>query len=173
VAQATEVTLLSTLKCPKKHLVTLNFRFFSITGYLSGRGICMQNYSILPYLIPCSRALWICYHYEIWGRARAKFCWANFFFVPILVFFGSQEAVKKFGPKIDFFVVWTSHISGIPTVNNRWNLNLRCPGETSDTYLTIDQKFIGVVSTETEIWFFKKKCQKYFSSAKYSHNLKI
>jgi hypothetical protein len=33
-------------------------------------------------------------------------------------------------------------------LNNRWNLNLRCPGETLDTYLTIDQKFIGVVSTE-------------------------
>jgi hypothetical protein len=32
VAQATEVTLLSTLKCPKKHLVTLNFHFFCITG---------------------------------------------------------------------------------------------------------------------------------------------
>jgi hypothetical protein len=32
VAQATEVTLLSTLKCPKKHLVTLNFQFFGITG---------------------------------------------------------------------------------------------------------------------------------------------
>jgi hypothetical protein len=38
------------------------------------------------------------------------------FFVPILVFFGSQEAVKKFGPKIGFFLVWTSHPSGIPTV---------------------------------------------------------
>jgi hypothetical protein len=35
--------------------------------------------------------------------------------------------------------------------NNRGNLNLRCPGETSNTYLTIDQKFIGVVRTETEI----------------------
>jgi hypothetical protein len=32
LAQATEVTLLSTLKCPKKHLVKLNFRFFCITG---------------------------------------------------------------------------------------------------------------------------------------------
>jgi hypothetical protein len=32
VAQATEVTLLSTLKCPKKHLVTLNFHLFCITG---------------------------------------------------------------------------------------------------------------------------------------------
>jgi hypothetical protein len=36
--------------------------------------------------------------------------------VPILVFFGSQEAVKKFGPKIGFFLVWTFHPSGIPTV---------------------------------------------------------
>jgi hypothetical protein len=29
--------------------------------------------------------------------------------------------------------------------------DLRFPGETSDTYLTIDQKFIGAVSTKTEI----------------------
>jgi hypothetical protein len=36
--------------------------------------------------------------------------------VPILVFFRSQEAVKKFGPKIGFFLVWTSHPSGILTV---------------------------------------------------------
>jgi hypothetical protein len=41
--------------------------------------------------------------------------------VPILVFFGSQEAVKKFGPKIGFFVVWTSHLSGIPTVRTNKN----------------------------------------------------
>jgi hypothetical protein len=45
--------------------------------------------------------------------------------------------------------------------NNRWYLNLRCPGETSDTYLTIDQKFIGVVSTETEIWFFEKSVRNF------------
>jgi hypothetical protein len=39
----------------------------------------------------------------------------------------------------------------------------------------IDQKIVGVVSTETEIWFFLKKVskiKKYFSSAKYSHNMK-
>jgi hypothetical protein len=42
-----------------------------------------------------------------------------FFFVPILVFLGSQEAVKKFGPKIGFFLVWTSHPSGIPTVKKK------------------------------------------------------
>jgi hypothetical protein len=36
--------------------------------------------------------------------------------VPILVFFGSQEAVKKFGPKIGFSLNWSSHPSGIPTV---------------------------------------------------------
>jgi hypothetical protein len=30
-AQATEVNLHLTLKCPKKHLVTLNFHFFCIT----------------------------------------------------------------------------------------------------------------------------------------------
>jgi hypothetical protein len=47
-----------------------------------------------------------------------------------------------------------------PFFNNRWNLNKRCPGETSDTYLTIDQKFIGVVSTNTEIWFFEKSVKK-------------
>jgi hypothetical protein len=29
--------------------------------------------------------------------------------VPILVFFGSQEAVKKFGPKIGFPLNWSSH----------------------------------------------------------------
>jgi hypothetical protein len=39
--------------------------------------------------------------------------------VPFLVFFGSQEAVKKFGPKIGFFLVWTSHPSGILTVKVR------------------------------------------------------
>jgi hypothetical protein len=42
--------------------------------------------------------------------------------VPILAFFGSQEAVKKFGPKIGFFLVWTSHPSGISTVN--WPPNM-------------------------------------------------
>jgi hypothetical protein len=36
--------------------------------------------------------------------------------VPFLVFFGSQEAVKKFGPKIGFLLNWSSHPSGIPTV---------------------------------------------------------
>jgi hypothetical protein len=36
--------------------------------------------------------------------------------VSFLVFFGSQEAVKKIGPKIGFFLVWTSHPSGILTV---------------------------------------------------------
>jgi hypothetical protein len=46
-------------------------------------------------------------------------------------------------------------ISGFknPGLNNLGQLlpsPLRCPGETSDTYLTIDQKFISVVSTETE-----------------------
>jgi hypothetical protein len=45
-----------------------------------------------------------------------NFCWTIFFFVPTLVFFGSQEAVKKFGPKFGFFLVWSSHISGIVTV---------------------------------------------------------
>jgi hypothetical protein len=49
------------------------------------------------------------------ARAR-NFVEQIFFFVPILVFFGSQEAVKKFGPKKGFFLVWTSHPSGIPTV---------------------------------------------------------
>jgi hypothetical protein len=40
-AQATEVTLLSTLKCPKKHLVTLNFHFFvSQYRYLGGVPTC-------------------------------------------------------------------------------------------------------------------------------------
>jgi hypothetical protein len=54
-----------------------------------------------------------------------------------------HKVVRLFANKKNFFY-------------NRWNLNLRFPGETSDTYLTIDQKFIGVVSTETEIWFFEK-----------------
>jgi hypothetical protein len=41
LAQATEVTLLSTLKCPKKHLVTLNYRFFvSQDRYLGGVSAC-------------------------------------------------------------------------------------------------------------------------------------
>jgi hypothetical protein len=55
-----------------------------------------------------------------------------------------------------------------------WNLNLRCPGETSDTYLTIaiDQKFIGVVSTETEIWFFEKKVSE-ISNFKFQNPQKI
>jgi hypothetical protein len=35
--------------------------------------------------------------------------------------------------------------------NNRGNLNFRCLGERQVSYLPIDQKFIGVVSTETEI----------------------
>jgi hypothetical protein len=47
--------------------------------------------------------------------ARARKFVRQFFFVPILVFFRSQKAVKKFGPKIGFFLVWTSHLSGIPT----------------------------------------------------------
>jgi hypothetical protein len=49
-----------------------------------------------------------------------------------------HKVVRLFANKKNFF-------------NNRWNLNLRCPGETSDTYLTIDQKFIGVVITETKM----------------------
>jgi hypothetical protein len=36
--------------------------------------------------------------------------------VPNLLFFGSQEAVKKLGPKIGFSLNWSSHPSGIPTV---------------------------------------------------------
>jgi hypothetical protein len=35
--------------------------------------------------------------------------------------------------------------------NNRGNLNFWCLGEGQVSYLSIDQKFIGVVSTETEI----------------------
>jgi hypothetical protein len=58
-----------------------------------------------------------------------------------------HKVVRLFANKKNFF-------------NNRWNLK-RCPGETSYTYLTIDQKFIGVVSTETEICFFENKCPKF------------
>jgi hypothetical protein len=35
--------------------------------------------------------------------------------------------------------------------NNRGNLNFRCLGERQVSYQPVDQKFIGVVSTETEI----------------------
>jgi hypothetical protein len=40
----------------------------------------------------------------------------QFFFVPTLVFFGVSGGCKKIGPKIGFFLVWSSHISGIVTV---------------------------------------------------------
>jgi hypothetical protein len=36
-------------------------------------------------------------------------------------------------------------------INKRGNLNFWCLGEGQVSYLPIDQKFIGVVSTETEI----------------------
>jgi hypothetical protein len=49
------------------------------------------------------------------ARAR-NFVEQIVFFFLFWCFFRSQEAVKKFGPKIGFFVVWTSHLSGIPTV---------------------------------------------------------
>jgi hypothetical protein len=41
--------------------------------------------------------------------------------------------------------------------NKRGNFNFWCLGEGQVSYLPIDQKFIGVVSTETEIRFFEKK----------------
>jgi hypothetical protein len=50
------------------------------------------------------------------ARAR-NFVEQKKIFVPNLLFFGSQEAVKKFGPKIVFSLNWSSHPSGIPTVN--------------------------------------------------------
>jgi hypothetical protein len=41
--------------------------------------------------------------------------------VPILVIFGSQEAVKKFGPKIGFLMNWSSH----PSILGYLLLNLK------------------------------------------------
>jgi uncharacterized protein YodC (DUF2158 family) len=51
----------------------------------------------------------------------SEFLLGKFFvFVPTLVFFGSsQVAVKKNGPKMGFFLVWSSHISEIVTVKSR------------------------------------------------------
>jgi hypothetical protein len=49
------------------------------------------------------------------ARAR-NFVEQFFFVVSILVFFGSQEYVKKIGPKKGFSLNWSSHPSGISTV---------------------------------------------------------
>jgi hypothetical protein len=63
---------------------------------------------------------------------------------PLRMYRGFPIKFRGWGPIKNFF-------------NNWGNLNFRCVGERQVSYIPIDQKFIGVVSTETEIWFFEKK----------------
>jgi hypothetical protein len=63
-----------------------------------------------------------------------------------LVFFGSQEAVKKIGPKIGFSLNWSSHPSGISTVKSHPSLiNLavflnQCNEEINELNVSFDGK---------------------------------
>jgi hypothetical protein len=67
-------------------------------------------------------------------RAARNFC----FFSRSIPYRGFPIKFQGWGPIKNYF-------------NNRGNLNFRCRGERQVSYVPIDQKFIGVVSTETEI----------------------
>jgi hypothetical protein len=58
----------------------------------------MQNFSLLPLLKPCSRAL-IYFTTMKFEGAHARNFVGQIFFIPNLLFIGSQEAVKKIWSK--------------------------------------------------------------------------
>jgi hypothetical protein len=61
----------------------------------------------------------------------------------------SCNRIPKTAPYIDWSIPIVDHIN----THRNTHVNFWCLGEGQVSYLPIDQKFIGVVSTETEIWF--------------------